>query len=285
MTEPLAALVKAYIGIDLGSANSAVVYSIETTTSTVKVRVCKDSILPRLRVVAFPDLDMQAATLVSYGKSCGDDAEGRFLFGSEVADALEQGTIVPGQIIRWLKIALFDPSPYGLVMKQKIEQKISRLPVEARSVTVADGTSREINCHDLLSMYLGCLWRSTLRHMKGKENCSMPWPDLPHQDQYRGVDTADVQFEIAIAVPALATPQQCDMVSEAARLAGLATPFLFSEPSVAAYYLLQRDFEYGNPPTSEVVLVVDIGAGTAVWPLLTIGLYRMLILLSGFADI
>jgi molecular chaperone DnaK (HSP70) len=285
MTQPLAVLVKAYIGIDLGSANSAVVYSMETTTSTGKVHVCKDSILPRLRVVAFADLDMQAATLVSYGKSCGDDAEGRFLFGSEATDALDQGTIVPGQIIKWLKIALFDSSPEGLVMKQKIDKQISRLPVEARSVTVAGGTSREINCHDLLSMYLGYLWRSTLQHMKGKENCLMPWPDLPHQDKYRDVDTADVEFEIAIAVPALATPQQCDMVSEAARMAGLPTPFLFSEPSVAAYYLLQRDFEYGNPPTSEVVLVVDIGAGTAVWPLLTIGLYRMLIPLSGFADI
>ncbi len=285
MTHTPATLVKAFFGVDLGSANSVAVYSIETTMSTGKVHVCKDSILQRLRVVTFANFDTQAATLISFGRASQDDAKERFLFGSEVTDALNQETIAPDQVMRWLKIALFDSSPSGLLMKRRIEQQISHLPEEARNVTAADGTIKEIKCHDLFAFYLGYLWRSTLRNMKTQENCSMPWPDLPHQDQYRGVDTAGVEFEIAIAVPALATPQQCDMVSDATRMAGLAAPFLFSEPSVAATYLLQYDFERGFPPSSEVVLVVDIGAGTAVWPTLSLSLKEPLISLAGLADI
>lgn len=264
-THPLPKLVKVFVGIDLGSANSAVVYSLETT-STTRLHVFKDPILQRQRAITFANLETQASTLIAYGKASNDDTEERFLFGSEVTDALNHETIAPEQIIRWLKIALFDTSPSGQDIKSHIEQQISRLPEKARFVAEADGTHRQLNCQDLFAFYLGYLWRSMLRHMKKTENCSVSWPDLPSQDKYQGIDTGVVEFEIAIAVPALATPQQCDRVSEAAKMAGLATPFLFSEPSVAAYYLLQREFEEGDEPTSRVVLVVDIGAGTAVRP-------------------
>jgi molecular chaperone DnaK (HSP70) len=263
-TQIAAKLVRASIGIDFGSAQSAVVYSVQSTASKGNFHVCKDSILSRLRVVKFANLDTQAATLISYGKVSQGNSRERFLFGSEVADALEHGTIAPDQTIKWLKIALFDSSPNALICKHRIEEQINQLPDEARFIVSTNGVKRKINCHDLFSFYLGYLWRSALRHMRKKETCLVPWPELPSQDEYWDVNTADVEFEIAIAVPALATPQHCDMVSEAARMAGLTSPSIFSEPSVAAYYLLQLDFEEGHLPTSQVILVVDIGAGTAV---------------------
>jgi hypothetical protein len=265
LNQLLSRITKVSIGIDIGSSKSAVVYSVETTASERKVHICKDSILSRLRVVTFADFDTQAATLISYGKVSQDDTEERFLFGNEVVDALDRKTIVPSQVIRWLKIALFDTSQSGLEHRCRIEVQIGQLPEEARYTVTAIGRRRLIDCIDLLSLYLGYLWRSTLRHISKKEKCQLSWPDLPNQHQYRGVEALDVEFDIAIAIPALAQPAECDLVLKAARMAGLVAPSLFSEPSLAAYYLLQRDFEDGNPPTSQVVLVVDIGAGTAVW--------------------
>jgi hypothetical protein len=264
MTQPGPKLVRALLGFDVGSAMSSVVYSAETTAGTRKVHICKDSILTRLRVVCFANQNAQAATVISYGKVSKELDEERFLFGHEVIDALDRGTIMPHQVIRWLKIALFDSSQSGLNMKHRIEQQISSLPDKARFVVEPDGTSREINCQDLFSLFLGYLWRSTLRYMSTRETCFVPWQYLPNQDDYRGIDTADVQFEIAIAVPALATPQQCDRVSEAVKMAGLVRPFILSEPSAAPYFLLQSEFEDGILPASQVALVVDIGAGTAV---------------------
>ena len=211
----------------------------------------------------FANLDGQAATLISYGRVLRDDARKWFLFGHEVTDALNHETIGPDQVIKWLKIALFDPYPRGLEMKDRIERQISQLPDEARFIVAADKTRKRIDCQDLFSMFIEYLWRSTLRHMKKRESCFIPWPDMPNQDQYRDVENADVGFEIAIAVLALATPQQCDRVSEACKMAGLGPPFLFSESSAAAY-LFQLNAEDGNPPSSQVALVVDIGAGTAV---------------------
>jgi molecular chaperone DnaK (HSP70) len=264
MTAPPPKLLRVFLGFDVGSANSSAAYSIETTSGTRKVHICKDSILPRIRVVGFGNLDTQAATVISYGRVSEDINNERFLFGHEVLDALDRGTITPDKVIRWLKVALFDPSQSGLNMKHRIEQQISNLPDKARFIVKPNGITREINCQDLFSLFLGYLWRSTLRHMKTREKCFIPWEDLPNQDQYREVDTANVQFDIAVAVPALATPQQCDRISEAAKMAGLGAPFILSEPSAAPYYLLQSDFEDGDSPASQVALVVDIGAGTAV---------------------
>ena len=269
---------KVYIGIDLGSSFSAVTYHFQAVDSAEVPLICQQPVLHRLRTVMFAN-QMQVPTIMAVGPS--DKDETRLLFGEEVEYAVSRRKILPENIMRWIKIAAFDQSAAAQDDRQQLHDQIRSLGHEFqfRQDEHSD-ESRRLSVMDLFSEFLGFLWRSSLKHMKA-DRPSLPWDLFESQEQYRGVNVTDkMQFEVAIAVPALSSPEQVHAVIDAASAASLPPPFPICEPAAGLYCVLQRDCENANLTGRHLAnsfIIVDIGGGTAVCTV-----RDMLSVISGF---
>ena len=256
-------VVRASLGIDWGTFNSSASFRLQFDDEEPRPQPGRDSLLASCIPVTFPHGNRQMRTQVGYRREtdellCGDDLE----------DAIVAGTVRSSDRMEWLKLAAIDDSEQTQGDRSRLQAQIDRLPShirDAREDPKGSGRCRKLAVRDLISDFLGYLIRYSLLYML--ETCTyLPWAGLRYPEQYQTLNPSDdMEFQITIAVPALASPEFVQMIVSAVRSAGFSNAETVSEPVCALQHLLQKDFE-GNRAAnydSGVSIIADIGAGTA----------------------
>lgn len=140
--------------------------------------------------------------------------DGRFLWGHEVDNAIDQRDITASDRIDLLKLALDNRDETTEQERMRIKTRLDRLANECGNISI----------EDLISCFLGNLYNYTLKKI----------------GEARSYDIGESKIESILSVPASWDLEQREKMIEAANRAGMSCPILISEPEAAAIFCLHE---------------------------------------------
>jgi hypothetical protein len=229
------------LGIDLGTSNSAIAFSEVDSDATEILDITQilgpnqlgeKPTLPSALYIPHPDEFSAGAFPLPWRSDAGEAIIGQF--------ARDHGALVPDRLITSAKSWLSNPS---IDPRQKVLPWKSDIKEEKRSA------------FDASSAYLQHIRESFLYGMRG-----------------RGQDVALADVEVVLTVPASFDEIARNLTAEAAEAAGLGKVTLLEEPLAAFYaWTAQAGKDWRQQVRrGDIVLVCDVGGGTADFSLIAI---------------
>jgi hypothetical protein len=228
------------IGIDFGTTYCSVAFARDA--GSVNVRE-----VGKFRLQRFVSVRDGSETQVPC-EMAWSPSHHRVIWGSEVDRQTEDNDVVESARIKYIKLGL-DRTAQTEKIRGMLRNQLLELEDQGVQSATVEG---------LITKFLESLWRFAQAKIREKY--------LP-EDPFRW------KVETALAVPAIWKQEAVDKMLRAASDAGIPNPYLVSEPSCAAHYLLQREQEQIDDPLQDGTLaleswideafcVADLGGGT-----------------------
>jgi hypothetical protein len=179
------------------------------------------------------------------------------LWGMQVNNAVDTGLIAREDVIKDLKILLFNDGQ-DAISQQAERHRVRQYMGHLRRMRVLPPLPPEItqieetSVHEFLGLYSDFL-RHAYHFILGSIRAAHP-----------EVNFNDLAVEVALPLPVKCNPDEVQLILAAAKAAGIPTPFVVGEPTAALAHHFQLSFEQGkNRPQADCTLILDIGGGSS----------------------
>lgn len=278
-------LVKVLASLDMGAGRAKGAFRIFLEGDNLKPRLCSrdGAMLSKGKPVKWSVSEYQAPNIIAF---CQPTKPGQIyhepIFGHDVKDAIEEGKVAPEAIFNGLKLILLGQTDRSRAWKIRKRMDVLRAdkkipPKDKRWSLCSQKSGKHIDT-DLLEVLI--LFSDSMKlafHRMltciQEQHPDAPWstdkrsgsiiPDLTslRQGLYAGND--DPFFEVALPLPANTSPENWELILQAAKWAGIPNPYPVEESAAALAYYYQSTFEdHGSFSDSLCTLAMDIGTGT-----------------------